>query len=168
MTYFLLLLARAAPLLVYAAVRCYAGWAPGVGSSAPGVTFVSFPAAIPVSAAGSGAASTVTVTLAGTLGKVTWIEGVDVSGLGATAAGTATLTISGLAGGTLTYTLAIAAGATAPAFSVNANVFQLRFPTPLPAGSGGVIQQNAAITVSVTTFGAGNTSELLQAYGVQA
>jgi hypothetical protein len=121
---------------------------------------------LPVFATASGGAQTNAPVLPAASGKITYLEGFDLTGGGATAAGIATVTITGLAGGTLVITAAVAAGAAVPAFTNG--VFSVRFPTPLPAGSGGVIQSNTTITVSCGTFGAGNTSAQCTAYGFQA
>lgn len=156
----------ALPLLAYVAVRCYAGWSPGIGSPAPGVTWIAQPSGIPVANSASGAAQTNTATIPAAQGKVNYLEGFDLTGGGATSAGQCTITITGLAAGTLTLTAAVAAGANANAFTNG--IFSFRFPTPLPAGSNGVVASNAAISVAAGTYGAGNTQAQCTAYGIQA
>jgi hypothetical protein len=115
----------------------------------------------PVMATASGGAGTNAPALAAVAGKTNYLEGFDLTGGGATGAGFATVTITGLLAGTLVITAAVAAGATAPAFT--GGVFSIRFPTPLPASA-----VNTAITVSCGTYGTGNTSAQCTAYGFYA
>ena len=166
MSYSLLLLAPVAALLVWLACRALVPFGPGQGSAAPGVTWQSFPSVMPLANSASGAAQTNTATLTGTNGKVLYLEGFDLAGGGATAAGFTTITISGLAGGTITLTAAVVAGATLAAFT--GGVFSYRFATPLPAGSAGVVTEGTNITVAASTYGAGNTQASCTAYGFLA
>src|SRR5215468_2453196 len=111
-------------------------WSPGQGSSVSGVTFQTFPSAIPVAASsGNVAATATTATLPAAANKVTWIEGFDVMGLGATAASVILVTVTGLASGTQTFEVLVPAGV---GVLLNASGqpfggFSWRFPTPLPA-----------------------------------
>lgn len=108
----------------------------------------------------SGAAQTNAATLAATTGKLNYLTGFDITGGGATAASVIDVTITGLLGGTVVYSLAVEAGATAP---VNAQGgLSVRFPHPVPASA-----VNTAIAVSVPTFGSGNTDASVVAHGFQ-
>ena len=112
----------------------------------------------PVAGAASGAAQSNAASLAATAGKTNFLEGFDITGGGATAASVIEVSVTGLAAGTLKYELNILAGATGP---MNAQGgFSVRFPQPLPAA--GV---NQAITVTVPSFGAGNTNAAVVVYG---
>ena len=164
---FLILTALAAPLLIYAAVRGYVGWSPGLGSVAPGVTYISQPSATPVAnSSGNKAAASATAVLPAAQGKVTYIEGFDITGSGATAASIITVTVTGLNSsiGTLSYDVVIPAGATTGIGGTgNPGMIPVRFPTPLPASAA-----NATITVTVPSFGTGNTNACVTAYGFQS
>lgn len=100
----------------------------------------------------------VTATIAAVAGKTAYITGFHVSGGGATAASIIAVTVTGLLGGTITFHLAVLAGAAAPGLSPNPLLVQ--FPDPLPASA-----QNQAIAVVVPAFGAGNTLSSVTAYG---
>jgi hypothetical protein len=114
----------------------------------------------PIAASASGAAQSNAATLAATAAKTNFLEGFDVSGGGATAASVIEVSITGLAAGTLKYELNILAGVTGP---MNAQGgFSVRFPQPLPASA-----VNTAITVTVPSFGAGNTNASVVCYGFQ-
>jgi hypothetical protein len=114
----------------------------------------------PVAGAASGAAQSNAASLAATAGKTNFLEGFDITGGGATAASVIEVSVTGLAAGTLKYELNILAGATGP---MNAQGgFSVRFPQPLPASA-----VNTAITVTVPSFGAGNTNAAVVAYGFQ-
>src|SRR5438270_371411 len=107
---------------------------------------------------GSVAAATATATIAATAGKLNYLEGFDVTGGGATAASIVSVTVTGLQGGTLTYSLAVVAGAT-----VNVNPLgglSVRFPQAIPATAA-----NVAIAVVVPSLGSGNTNATAVAYG---
>lgn len=119
---------------------------------------------VPVgNSSGDVAAATATATLPAASGVTTYIEGFDLTGGGATGAGVIVGTITGLQTqtGTLTFDVAIAAGATAP-MNAQGGLF-VRFPTPIPASA-----PNTAIVVSFPTFGAGNLHACVTAYGFQA
>jgi hypothetical protein len=97
-------------------------------------------------------------TLAGAAGKTTHIAGFHVDGLGATGASGITVTVTGL-GVTLSYTVAIPAGATV---ALGAGRLVVAFARPIPASA-----PNTAIVVNVPSFGAGNTVAQAGAYGFQ-
>jgi hypothetical protein len=112
----------------------------------------------PVVAGASGAAQSNAATLPAVAGKTNYLEGFDVTGGGATAASVIEVSVTGLAGGTIKFELNILAGVTGP---MNAQGgFSVRFPEPLPASG-----LNTAITVTVPSFGAGNTNASVVAYG---
>jgi hypothetical protein len=106
----------------------------------------------------SGAAQTNAAALPATANRTQYLEGFDITGGGATAAGMIEISITGLAAGTLKYEMNVLAGATGP---VNAQGgLSVRFPQPQPASG-----PNVAITVTVPSFGAGNTNAAVVAYG---
>ena len=114
----------------------------------------------PVANGAAGAAQQNVATLPAASGKTTYIEGFDITGGGATAASVIEVAVGGLAAGNLKYELNILAGATGP---MNAQGgFSIRFPEPLPASG-----LNTAITVTVPSFGTGNTNASVVAYGFQ-
>ena len=118
----------------------------------------------PVAASAAGAAQQNATSLPAVAGKTTYITGFDVTGGGATAASIIEITVTGLAtsaGGTLKFEMNVAAGVTA---SVNAQGgLTVTFPDPLPASA-----PNTQITVTVPSFGAGNTNADVSVYGIQA
>jgi hypothetical protein len=106
----------------------------------------------------SGAAQSNAATLPATANRTQYLEGFDITGGGATAASIIEVSVTGLAGGTIKFELNILAGVTGP---MNAQGgFSVRFPEPLPASG-----TNTAITVTVPSFGAGNTNASVVAYG---
>jgi hypothetical protein len=94
-------------------------------------------------------------TLAAVTAKTSYITGFDVTGSGAIAASVVSVTVAGLLGGTATYTLAVAAGAT-----LGNQPLIARFDPPLPASAA-----NTAIVVTCPALGAGNTNNTVNAYG---
>lgn len=121
---------------------------PNIGAYPPGST----PTAV---SSGNVAAATATATLAAVATKYNYIIGFDINGGGATAASVIQCTVSNILGGTLTYSVPIAAGATASITPVS-----VRFPEPLQSSA-----VNTAIAVSCPSFGSGNTSATVNAYG---
>jgi hypothetical protein len=112
----------------------------------------------PQAGAASGAAQSNAASLPATANRTQYLEGFDITGGGATAASVIEVSVTGLAAGTLKYELNILAGVTGP---MNAQGgYSVRFPQPLPAS--GV---NTAITVTVPSFGAGNTNAAVVCYG---
>lgn len=124
---------------------------------------VAFTNAIPAnstalnSASGNVAAVPAVATLAAAGGKTTYISGFEVTGAGATAGSIVLVTITGLLGGTATYNLAVATGATVG----NAPLI-VEFAPSLPASA-----INTAIVVTVPSLGAGNTNSAVVAHGLQ-
>lgn len=108
----------------------------------------------PLSVGSTNAAAANNQTLTGAAGVTTYISGFDVTGLGATAGSTITITVTGLTN-TLTYYLTIPAGAT-----TSFTPLQVRYNPPLPASAA-----NTSIVVNVPSFGAGNTTAAVNAYG---
>ena len=108
--------------------------------------------------AASGAAQSNAASLAATAGKTQYIEGFDITGGGATAASVIEGSLAGVVGGPLKYEIPILAGVTGP-MNAQGGVF-VRFPEPLPATG-----QNVAITLTVPSFGAGNTNASVVVYG---
>jgi hypothetical protein len=111
----------------------------------------------------SGAAQSNTATLTGVTGQYTYLEGFDLTGGGATAASVIEVTTTGFSTNPK-FEVAIAAGATAPAFSTTGPyTWSVRFPTPLRSSA-----TNTNITVVVPSYGAGNTNASVIAYGYTA
>jgi hypothetical protein len=105
----------------------------------------------------SGAAQSNAATLTGSVGRMTYIEGFDITGGGATAASVIEVSTSGLTNN-LKWEFNVLAGVTGP---MNAqNGCYVRFPTPIPASA-----TNTNITVTVPSFGAGNTNAAVTVYG---
>lgn len=133
--------------------------APSNSTTRP-VVIVDSNGAIPVpdverAEANTGAASAITATLAASVGLTTYINGFAVDGLGATAGSVIEVTVTGVLGGTLRYKMTIPAGATVAVTRLFAE-----FERPIPASA-----VNTAIVVNVPSFGAGNTSAIVNAHG---
>jgi hypothetical protein len=150
---------RLSLLLLLAALLCLASWL----VPARAVTWTNTVNPVtPQVASATGAATTLTGTLTGSTSRMTYLEGFDLTGLGATAASGINITTTGLTTN-LNFAVAIQAGVTAPAFGTTAagpSVYSIRFPTPIPASA-----TNTNITVSVPSFGSGNTLASLTVYG---
>lgn len=134
----------------------------GDGTHAPvGVQYPlsDYPAdAVPLAAAsGNVANAAATATLAASATKFNYLTGFEITGGGATAAALVAVTVTGCAGGTLTYTFAVPAGA-----AVGATPLVVQFPKPLKSSA-----VNTAIAVSAAAFGAGNTNAAAVAHGYQ-
>jgi hypothetical protein len=110
-----------------------------------------------VTASATGAAGAITATLAGVAAKTTYITGFQVTGAGATGASVITVTVTGTISGTLSFNIAIPAGA-----AVGVTPLIVSFPVPVPASA-----VNTAIVVNVPSFGAGNTNSAVAAQGFQ-
>lgn len=108
-----------------------------------------------VSAAANGANSIAAATMPATASVTNYLTGVEVTGLGATAAGNANLVISGLSGGSRTFMIDVPAGIT-----VGIVPLILRFDPPIPASAA-----NTAIVATLSAFGAGNTTALVNVHG---
>jgi hypothetical protein len=93
-------------------------------------------------------AGATTVTIPAIAGRTAYVTGFQVTGGGATGASVITITLAGVIGGTITYFLAIPAGA-----AVGVTPLEVVFTPPLAASGPGV-----AIVLTVPTFGAGNTN----------
>jgi len=106
-------------------------------------------------AGATGAAQTVTATLAAAAGHTCYLTGFEVTGGGATAASIVPVTVTGLVGGTLTYYVAVPAGATAGIVPL-----VVQYQRPLAASA-----TNQAIAVSASTFGVGNAAASVVAHG---
>lgn len=110
----------------------------------------------PISASsGNVAAAAATATLTSRTGTMAYITGFAVTGAGATAASVIAVTVTGVIGGTMTFNMAIPAGAT-----VGVAPLIVTFPLPIAATS-----QNVNIVVSAASFGAGNTNASTVAFG---
>jgi hypothetical protein len=116
-----------------------------------------FGGATAVTGSATAAAAAMTATLAGAVGKTTYISGFLVTGAGATAATNISVTITGTISGTLNYTITVPAGVT-----TGIQPLGQTFAIPIPASA-----TNTAIVVNVPSFGAGNTNAAVAAYGFQ-
>jgi hypothetical protein len=115
--------------------------------------------ATPVQASsGNVAAAPATATLAaGGANVLTYLSVFEFTGAGATAASVVALTITGVIGGTMTYNIAVPAGAT-----IGIPPLVVEFNPPLQAAA-----LNTPIVVSVPSLGAGNTNSAVVAHGYQ-
>lgn len=109
--------------------------------------------------AAAGAAAIIVATLAGVAAKTTYISSFTITGLGATAASNINVVVAGVLNGPLTFVMPIPAGVTVP---INPP-FTISFTPPLAATG-----PNVAITVTVPSFGAGNTQASVVAEGYNA
>jgi hypothetical protein len=108
----------------------------------------------PVIATASGANATTAANCPAIAGKTNFLAGFDAMAGGATAASLILATLTGVATGSLSYPMAIPAGAT-----LAASPLSMRFNPPLAATA-----VNAAISVSMAAAGAGNTSQIVTLY----
>lgn len=106
-------------------------------------------------ASGNVANATGTATIPAISGKIAHLTSLRIEGLGATAGSTKTATVTGVAGDDLAYPVVVVAGATDPNDTVNK-----RFPFGLPAED-----DETDIVVSCPALGAGNTHNLVSAFG---
>lgn len=106
---------------------------------------------------GNVAAAVATATLAAAANQTTYITGFTVTGAGATAGSVVLVTVTGCVGGTMTFVLAVPAGA-----GVGITPLVVDFPHPVPATG-----PNTAIVVSAPSFGAGNTNAAVVATGMR-
>lgn len=113
------------------------------------------PGNVVIASSGNVANAVATATMPAQVGKLNLLNGVVISAGGATAAATVTCTITGLAGGTVSFTYGVPAGATVPAAP-----FDFSFTTPLPAAA-----TNTAIAVSCPALGTGNARMTITAVG---
>ena len=133
-----------------------------VNSSVSGVPELSIatypPGSTPVaSASGNVANATATATLAGAVGRTTYVTGFQITSAGATSAGVVTATLAGVIGGTIAYTYGTVAGTSA------ANpIFDVQFTNPLPASA-----TNTAIVLTLPALGAGNLFTTISLQGFQ-
>ncbi len=112
-----------------------------------------------ISAQLASAPGTMTAVLVGVTGKTTYVTGFDITG-GGGAASVIDITITGLttAIGTLHWGMNVLGTATGPV-NAQGGLF-VRFPTPLPGAA-----LAGSITLTVPTFGAGNTEAACVLYG---
>lgn len=101
------------------------------------------------------AAGTGTAVITATATQRAFLDKVIVGGLGSTAGGTAVLTISGASGDDITFPLVVPVGAT-----VALTPTILNFDPPIPGAALG-----DDITVTLASFGTGNTRADLTAIG---
>lgn len=114
-------------------------------------------AGVDASASATAAAGAMTPALAAAAGKTTFVTGFIITGAGATGASVITVTITGVIGGTMSFKLAIVAGAT-----LAQTPLAITFARPIPASA-----TNTAITLNVPSFGAGNTDAAAVITGYQ-
>lgn len=110
---------------------------------------------IDVTASATGAAGALAPAIPAVAGARNYLTSFEITGGGATAASIITVTVTGLLGGTITFYIAVPAGAT-----VGITPLTVRFDRPLPASA-----DNTAITLNVASFGAGNTNAAAVIHG---
>jgi hypothetical protein len=103
----------------------------------------------------TGAASAITATITSAPSRMAYLTGFQVTGGGATGASVIVVTVTGIQGGTMSYDIAVPAGATAAAPNL-----VITFPVPVAASA-----LNTNIVVNVPSFGAGNTNSAVAAQG---
>lgn len=108
-------------------------------------------------ASGNVAAGTTACTLAGVVGKTTYISGFAMTASGATAGLAVNCTLTGVIGGTQTYTFSYPAGVL-----VGATPLTVTFSPPLPASA-----TNTAVTPSCPSGGSGAAHAAMNAWGYQ-
>lgn len=104
---------------------------------------------------GNVANASAAATIAAVAAKLNYINGFSCTAGGATAAAVVNVTVTGLLGGTLTYSFATPAGATA-----GSTPLVINFPDALPASA-----VNTAIVVTMPALGAGNTNAACNIHG---
>lgn len=108
-----------------------------------------------VNASSTGGNQVNAATLPAVAAKTNYLTGFEVTAAGATAGAAVTVTVTGVAGGPLSYTFTVPAGA-----ALAAAPLVVAFASPLE-GSG----VNVAIVVSCPALGAGNTNAAVSAHG---
>lgn len=98
-----------------------------------------------------------TATIAAVAAKTNYLTGFSITFSGATAASVVLATITGLLGGTISYVIAVPAGA-----AVGGQPLAVDLAIPHPASA-----PNAAIAVSLPALGAGNTNAVVNIRGIQ-
>ena len=93
---------------------------------------------------------------AGGAGVLNWVTGFEITGNGATAAGPIAVTLTGIITGTLNYVIEVPTIASAAQVSL---IVEFPFPGLSAAAA------NAAITLNVPSFGAGNTAAAVSLHG---
>lgn len=111
--------------------------------------------AVPLNSSSFAAASINTATLAATPFQFTYISGFTITGSGATAGNNIVATINGVAGAPLNYVVAVPTGVTTGMLPI-----MITFGIPLQSTA-----VNTAITVTVPSFGTGNTHAAVTATG---
>lgn len=101
------------------------------------------------------AAGAMAPAIAAVTGSTGYCTGFEITGAGATAASVITVTLTGLNGGTMSFKIAIPAGA-----AVAVAPLIVKWDRPIPAASSG-----GAITLNVPSFGAGNTDAAAVLHG---
>ena len=104
---------------------------------------------------GNVAAAVAVASLAGAVGKTTYITGFEVTSSGATVGFVTNITVVGTTNGTMTYVYAAVAGA----LLLN-TPFIVNFSVPIPASA-----TNTAIVVTLPSLGIGNTNACVVAHG---
>jgi hypothetical protein len=108
-----------------------------------------------VASSGNVIAATATASLAAAPGLMNYVCSFSITGSGATTAVIVQPTITGLNGGTLTFTVGVIAGVL-----LNQPPLDIRFTPCQPATA-----LNTAITLSVPSFGSGNTNVTANIFG---
>jgi hypothetical protein len=128
-----------------------------INTAGQAVAWTAYPCgATPIIASATGTAGSVTATLAGVAGKITFICGFQITSSGATGAAAVAATVTGTLGGAMNYVYPQVAIATN-----NQNSLPITFNPCIPASA-----VNTPIAVSLTT-GAGTTLTAVAAQGFQ-
>ena len=118
------------------------------------ISYVQVTPGTPLVGNSSGGAQSNNCTITAPAGQTAYVQGFTVTGLGATAASGITVTLSD-GTNTLKFTMTIVAGATTAVTPLT-----YTFTQPFPASATG-----ATWTLTVPTFGAGNTNASATLYG---
>lgn len=110
-----------------------------------------------MASSGNVANAAATAALPATAGVTNFITGFSITFAGATAASVVVATITGLLGGTVSYVIAVPAGAT-----VGGQPLAVDLAVPHPASAA-----NVAITLTLPALGAGNTNAAVNIRGFQ-
>lgn len=114
-----------------------------------------YPGTLVNACSGNAANASAVATIPAVAAKTNYITGFTVTGSGATAALPVVVTIAGLAGGSITFSYGAALGAL-----VTNQPLIVTFPAPIAASA-----VNTAITVTCPALGAGNTNNVVNAFG---
>jgi hypothetical protein len=107
---------------------------------------------------GNVAAGTAVASIPAVAGLTSYVTGFAITGAGATGASVVTATLGPLAGGTLSFSVPVPAGA-----AVGITPLIVNFAKPIPANA-----VNTAISATLPSLGAGNTNACVSIWGFTA